>query len=238
MKGWDWAVANPDEAAMIVLENDETGAQTEKHQKRMMGEIAKLVGQNPKGTGWLDEAAYERTVETLMGGGSDPVIKKPVVRGRDLKRRLIPVPAPCLSEGCGEASPCRDREPRARSYRSMSGLEKGGSIRLSCRASPHALGGPPGLGALGDPVIPIVRLVFLMKPPVGPSRAGRVIGRAWRGLAGSIFRSGICASPITAWKAFGPTSTRRSTACWAGAAEFSSTVMPGWAGPARWLPAS
>ena len=74
MKGWDYAVANPDEAAMIVLENDETGAQTEKHQKRMMGEIAKLVGANPKGTGWLDEAAYEGTVATLMGGGSDPVI--------------------------------------------------------------------------------------------------------------------------------------------------------------------
>ncbi len=76
MKGWDWAVANPDEAAEIVLANDETGAQTEKHQKRMMGEIAKLVGQNPKGTGWLDEEAYERTVETLMSGGSDPVISK------------------------------------------------------------------------------------------------------------------------------------------------------------------
>ena len=74
MKGWDYAVANPDEAAMITLENDETGAQTEKHQKRMMGEIAKLVGTNAKGTGYLDEAAYNRTVETLMGGGSDPVI--------------------------------------------------------------------------------------------------------------------------------------------------------------------
>lgn len=74
MKGWDYAVANPDEAAMITLENDETGAQTEKHQKRMMGEIAKLVGTNPKGTGYLDEAAYDRTVDTLMGGGSDPVI--------------------------------------------------------------------------------------------------------------------------------------------------------------------
>ena len=58
MKGWDYAVANPDEAAMITLENDETGAQTEKHQKRMMGEIAKLVGSNAKGTGYLDEAAY------------------------------------------------------------------------------------------------------------------------------------------------------------------------------------
>jgi NitT/TauT family transport system substrate-binding protein len=40
----------------------------------MMGEIAKLVGSSPKGTGYLDEAAYNRTVETLMGGGSDPVI--------------------------------------------------------------------------------------------------------------------------------------------------------------------
>ena len=42
MKGWDWARENPDEAAAIVLENDATGAQTEKHQKRMMGEINKL----------------------------------------------------------------------------------------------------------------------------------------------------------------------------------------------------
>lgn len=73
MKGWKYAEANPDEAADIVLENDETGAQTEKHQKRMMGEIAKLTaGSN----GALDEADYKRTVETLMKGGSDPVITK------------------------------------------------------------------------------------------------------------------------------------------------------------------
>ena len=71
MKGWKWAEENPDEAADIVLENDETGAQTEAHQKRMMGEIAKLTaGSN----GALDVADYERTVATLMGGGSDPVI--------------------------------------------------------------------------------------------------------------------------------------------------------------------
>ena len=76
MKGWEYAVANPDEAVAIVLENDETGAQTEGHQKTMMQEIAKLVGANPKGTGWLDDAAAERTVETLMSGGSDPVITK------------------------------------------------------------------------------------------------------------------------------------------------------------------
>jgi len=76
MKGWDWAVAHPDEAAMIVLQNDETGAQTEAHQKFMMGEIAKLVGTNPKGTGYLDPAAYDRTVAILMSGKSDPVISK------------------------------------------------------------------------------------------------------------------------------------------------------------------
>jgi len=71
MKGWKWAEENPDAAALIVLEYDETGAQTEPHQKRMMGEIAKLTaGSN----GALDEADYLRTVATLMGGGSDPVI--------------------------------------------------------------------------------------------------------------------------------------------------------------------
>jgi NitT/TauT family transport system substrate-binding protein len=76
MKGWEWSVKNPDEAAEIVLENDETGAQTEKHQKRMMGEIAKLVGENPKGTGWLDPEDYQRTVKILLSGQSDPVITK------------------------------------------------------------------------------------------------------------------------------------------------------------------
>jgi len=73
MKGWKFAEANPDEAAGIVLENDASGAQTEKHQKRMMGEIAKLTaGSN----GALDEADFKRTVNTLLKGGSDPVITK------------------------------------------------------------------------------------------------------------------------------------------------------------------
>jgi len=73
MKGWKYAEANPDEAAMIVLDNDDTGAQTEGHQKRMMGEVAKLTaGSN----GALDPADYDRTVATLLAGGSDPVISK------------------------------------------------------------------------------------------------------------------------------------------------------------------
>ncbi|MGA1234864.1 MAG: ABC transporter substrate-binding protein, partial [Lutimaribacter sp.] len=70
MKGWKYAEANPNEAADIVLENDATGAQTEAHQRRMMSEVAKLTaGSN----GALDPADYERTVASLMSGGSDPV---------------------------------------------------------------------------------------------------------------------------------------------------------------------
>jgi NitT/TauT family transport system substrate-binding protein len=73
MQGWKWAEENPEEAAMIVLDYDETGAQTEAHQIRMMSEVAKLTaGSN----GALDPADYERTVETLLAGGSDPVITK------------------------------------------------------------------------------------------------------------------------------------------------------------------
>ncbi|MEM9425985.1 MAG: ABC transporter substrate-binding protein [Pseudomonadota bacterium] len=73
MKGWKWAEENPEEAAMIVLDYDETGAQTEQHQVRMMGEIAKLTaGSN----GSLDVADFERTVASLLSGGSDPVITK------------------------------------------------------------------------------------------------------------------------------------------------------------------
>ncbi|WP_300530916.1 ABC transporter substrate-binding protein, partial [uncultured Mameliella sp.] len=73
MKGWKWAEENPEDAAMIVLDYDETGAQTEGHQIRMMGEVAKLTaGSN----GALDPADYQRTVDTLLAGGSDPVITK------------------------------------------------------------------------------------------------------------------------------------------------------------------
>ena len=73
MKGWKWAEDNPSDAAMIVLDYDETGAQTENHQVRMMGEIAKLTAGSD---GTLDPADYERTVASLLAGGSDPVITK------------------------------------------------------------------------------------------------------------------------------------------------------------------
>jgi len=73
MKGWDYAKKNPDEAVKIILAADTTGAKTEKDQKRMMGEIGKLLGESD---GKLDVKDYDRTVATLMSGGSDPVITK------------------------------------------------------------------------------------------------------------------------------------------------------------------
>ncbi len=73
MKGWKWAEDNPSDAAMIVLDYDETGAQTEHHQVRMMGEIAKLTAGSD---GVLDPEDYQRTVDSLLSGGSDPVITK------------------------------------------------------------------------------------------------------------------------------------------------------------------
>ncbi|MCE1235896.1 MAG: ABC transporter substrate-binding protein [Hyphomicrobiales bacterium] len=74
MKGWAWAAANPEAAAKIVLDNDATGAQTEKHQVRMVGEINKLTAGS---TGALDPADYDLTVKTLLtAGGETPVISK------------------------------------------------------------------------------------------------------------------------------------------------------------------
>lgn len=73
MKGWGWALENPEAAAEIILDNDATGAQTLKHQIRMIGEVAKLT----QGTnGALDVNDYNRTVAALLAGGSDPVISK------------------------------------------------------------------------------------------------------------------------------------------------------------------
>ena len=76
LKGWEYARNNINEAADIVLENDETGAQTEKHQRRMMGEIAKLLEGSSEGIGYLDPADYERTVNSLLTSGGEPVITK------------------------------------------------------------------------------------------------------------------------------------------------------------------
>ncbi len=63
MKGWQYAVDNPDEAAQIVVDSDETGGAELKHQQYMAREVAKLV--DPKDPA-LDMATYERTAKALL----------------------------------------------------------------------------------------------------------------------------------------------------------------------------
>jgi NitT/TauT family transport system substrate-binding protein len=60
MKGWEYAIANPEEAAGIVMDN---GGENEPHQVRMMGEVAKLIDQ-PDAK--LIVPAYERTAKALQ----------------------------------------------------------------------------------------------------------------------------------------------------------------------------
>ena len=63
MKGWQYAIDHPDEAAQIVLDNDESGAQTLAHQKYMMTEVGKLIDVKD----WaLNQAAYDRTEQALL----------------------------------------------------------------------------------------------------------------------------------------------------------------------------
>jgi len=76
-KGWNDAVKNPEEAAKIVVANDTSGSASLAVQKRQMENVAKLISNaNTPKIGYLDPAAYERTIKVLMAGGSDPVIKK------------------------------------------------------------------------------------------------------------------------------------------------------------------
>jgi NitT/TauT family transport system substrate-binding protein len=73
MKGWKYAENNTAEAAQIVVDNDDSGSQRLDLNTIQMSEIAKLTaGSN----GALSEADFNRTVSSLMTGGSDPVITK------------------------------------------------------------------------------------------------------------------------------------------------------------------
>lgn len=66
MRGWEYAKANPEEAAEIVLENDMSGALTLESQVYQVNEAAALVGDSAA----LDPAAYEQTVQTLLSAVS------------------------------------------------------------------------------------------------------------------------------------------------------------------------
>jgi NitT/TauT family transport system substrate-binding protein len=77
LKGWNDAVKDPAGAARAVVAADMSGSSTLKVQQRQMENVAKLITNagTPK-IGYLEPAAYERTVKVLLAGGSSPVIKK------------------------------------------------------------------------------------------------------------------------------------------------------------------
>jgi NitT/TauT family transport system substrate-binding protein len=76
IKGWKYAVEHQAEAVDIVLASDTSGNLTKDYQIHMMREVAKLVEPAPEGVGYLNPADYQRTVDVLLTGGSDPVISK------------------------------------------------------------------------------------------------------------------------------------------------------------------
>jgi NitT/TauT family transport system substrate-binding protein len=73
MKGWNDLATDPKGAVKAILDADASGSQTEAHQTTMVDEVSKLVDGSD---GTLDTAAADRTVATLLAGGSDPVITK------------------------------------------------------------------------------------------------------------------------------------------------------------------
>lgn len=63
MKGWAYALENPEEAAQIVVDMDDTGAATLEHQLYMVGEVSKLVDATDPA---LNMETYDRTVKALI----------------------------------------------------------------------------------------------------------------------------------------------------------------------------
>jgi len=75
--GWRYALMHQQEAVGIVLRaNRSAGGLDFSHQRRMLQEVAKLMPSNRHGIGYLEPAAYERTVDVLLSGGAEPVIRR------------------------------------------------------------------------------------------------------------------------------------------------------------------
>jgi len=75
-EGWDYAIQHQDEAIDILFKYDTAGVLTRVHQEHMIKAVAKLVEGGEHGWGWLDPAAYQRTVNELLSTKSTPVITK------------------------------------------------------------------------------------------------------------------------------------------------------------------
>jgi NitT/TauT family transport system substrate-binding protein len=69
IRGWQYAVENPEETVDIVLKYDKPGIQTREHQLSMMNEITKLVQVTVRPIGFSDRADVRRTIDTLFSYG-------------------------------------------------------------------------------------------------------------------------------------------------------------------------
>jgi NitT/TauT family transport system substrate-binding protein len=69
LRGWQFAIENPQETVDIVLKYDETGIQTRDHQISMMDEITKLVQVTVRPIGFTDRADIRSTISTLLSYG-------------------------------------------------------------------------------------------------------------------------------------------------------------------------
>ncbi|MEZ5670580.1 MAG: ABC transporter substrate-binding protein [Alphaproteobacteria bacterium] len=76
IRGWADSTTDQQGAVDAVVENDETGlSQSMDKQVYAMEQVAKLVEPGAHGVGYLDPAAFDRSVDVLLiGGGDAPVI--------------------------------------------------------------------------------------------------------------------------------------------------------------------
>jgi NitT/TauT family transport system substrate-binding protein len=76
--GWRYAM-KPEhfgEAVTMVMQSTGSANFDQPHEERMLREIAKLLPGSRHGYGYLEPAAYERTVDVLLSGGGGAVIRK------------------------------------------------------------------------------------------------------------------------------------------------------------------
>ena len=69
LRGWQYAIENPEETVDIVLKYDKAGIQTSDHQLSMMNEISKLVQITLRPLGLTNRDDIRRTINTLLSYG-------------------------------------------------------------------------------------------------------------------------------------------------------------------------
>ena len=69
LRGWEYAIENPPEAADIVIEYDQSGLLAYRHQLAMMKEVAKLVARSVRPIGYTERSDVVRVIGTLSTHG-------------------------------------------------------------------------------------------------------------------------------------------------------------------------